>query len=206
MHHWQDKIKSILRLIGVIALIVVSLFIYRACTSTNDSGGQIMNVPAYNQGDYTQTVAVINGENKSVKTSGCGAVALACVAQYITGSTKYDPQSLFEWANEHDFYNGNGLSHTALREMAALYRLKAEWTSDEKQVLNSFKRRHPVIAHVGHGTFSTGTGHYIVLVGLNEDGKVVIHDPGSRKRSGNAYDLDFIVNQTKGDQPFMIVR
>ena len=189
---------------AVIMLIVLAwLFWPKGAEKQAPTGA--MNVPPFNQGDYTKTVAVIGGQDKSVKTSGCGAACVASLGQYLTGDTEYDPQSLFQWAYDNDYYHGDGLSHAALSKMAGLFKLKTQWTDDQKDVLDSLRDKRPVVAHMGHGAFSSGTGHYIMLVGQNSKGQIIIHDPGSRKRSGSAYDLDFLVGQAKGETPFMIV-
>ena len=195
-----------------IALLIVAILallsVFRALHPSNSEPpptGQIMKVPPYNQGDYTTTVAVINGLKKSVKTSGCGAACVASVGQYMTGDKSYDPQSLFEWAHENGYYHGDGLGHDALSAMAKLFKLRSKWTDSEETVLKSLRAMRPVVAHMAHGTFSTGTGHYIILTGVTDDGLIVVHDPGSRKRSGKAYDLDLIIKESKGNQPFMIV-
>lgn len=46
------------------------------------------------------------------------------------------------------------------------------------------------------GDFTT-TGHFIVLTGLTDDGKLMINDPNSITRSEKRWDIDTIVGQAK---------
>lgn len=194
------------RIVLVVLLVAALIFVWRASWPSDDAtGGVSMNVPPFNQGDYTETVAVISGQKKTVKSSGCGAACVAVVGQYLTGNQEWDPQSLFQWAFDNGFYHGDGLSHECLSEMARLFGLNAKWTSQDA-VNASLRDMRPVVAHMRNGYFSNSSGHYIVLTGITEDGKIIVHDPGSRARSGKAYEWDFLLEQTKGENPFMVVR
>ena len=54
------------------------------------------------------------------------------------------------------------------------------------------------------GTFTNGGGHFIVLTGIDENGKVTVNDPNSVERSNKKWDLSYIINQSslKGNSPF----
>lgn len=202
---WR-RLPEWVRILAVVLLVAALILIWRGTWPQDElTGGVSMNVPPFNQGDYTETVAVIGGQKKSVKSSGCGAACVAVVGQYLTGDEDWDPQSLFQWAFDNGYYFGDGLSHECLREMAKLFGLSARWT-DKDAVKRSLREMKPVVAHMRNGFFSNSSGHYIVLTGETEDGKVIVHDPGSRARSGKAYEWDFLVGETKGEDPFMVVR
>ena len=47
------------------------------------------------------------------------------------------------------------------------------------------------------GDFTKG-GHFIVLTGFDENGKVVVNDPNSRINSDKHCDVDVLVSQMKG--------
>ena len=49
---------------------------------------------------------------------------------------------------------------------------------------------------MGKGIF-TRNGHYIVLRGVTDDGKILVNDPNSESRSEKAYPLSTILNQSK---------
>ena len=61
---------------------------------------------------------------------------------------------------------------------------------------------------MGPGKFTSG-GHFIVLRGITEDGKILVADPGSQKRSNQKWDLSLILSQAKENAqaggPFWII-
>jgi hypothetical protein len=52
-----------------------------------------------------------------------------------------------------------------------------------------------IIANLGPGLF-TEHGHFFVLAGLADDGKVIINDPYSVVRSSQTWDADTIANES----------
>lgn len=166
--------------------------------------GSSMKIPKIYQYDYKKTVCRINGENKSASSSGCGATSMCMVIHYLTGNTKATPYLLFKWAYEHGYYNGSGLDHGAVSAMGKLCGVKGKWIGkDGKKIVKALLTGHPVIAHMGPGTFTKG-GHYIVLRGVTKDGKILVNDPASSSRSKKAYPLSTILKQGKTSTPFMV--
>ena len=51
-----------------------------------------------------------------------------------------------------------------------------------------------MIAIMSKGHF-TSSGHFIVLRGVTEDGKILVADPASVKRSNQEWELGIIVNE-----------
>ena len=51
-----------------------------------------------------------------------------------------------------------------------------------------------VIAIMAKGHFTT-SGHFIVLRGVTEDGKLLVADPASVKRSNKEWDLRIVTNE-----------
>ena len=60
----------------------------------------------------------------------------------------------------------------------------------------ALEKKQPVICSMKPGDFTT-TGHFIVLTGLTEDGRLMINDPNSITRSEKRWDIDTIVGQVK---------
>ena len=56
---------------------------------------------------------------------------------------------------------------------------------------------------MGPGDF-TNQGHFIVLSGLTEDGKVLINDPNSKINSRKKWDLNTIINQMNAAWSFWV--
>lgn len=171
---------------------------------TPGMSGTIMKIPIIYQFDYKKTVCTIGGERKSVSTSGCGATSMSMVIRYLTGDSSQTPYTLFKWAYKEGYYSGDGLGHGAVSAMGKLYGITGSWVGkDGKKIVAALTSGHPVIAHMGPGIFTKG-GHYIVLRGVTEDGKILVNDPNSKSRSSKAYPLSTILKQAKTSTPFMI--
>lgn len=166
--------------------------------------GSVMKIPAIYQFDYKKVVCTIGGQGKSASTSGCGATSMCMVIHYLTGNTTPTPYTLFKWAYDNGHYNGNGLDHEAVSAIGRLGGVTGKWIGKNgSKIVEALKFGHPVIAHMGPGIF-TKHGHYIVLKGVTDDGKILVNDPNSKSRTGKAYPLSTILSQSKTSSPFMI--
>ena len=169
-------------------------------------GAGDMAVPRLFQQEYTNVLAVFRGEEKSVKSSGCGAVCISMVLAHLRSDFPQSPETIFRDACLAGYYQGNGLSLSTIRKLAQGYGIAIEqigkYTGAIKTALSS---GYPVIAYMGKGMFSNG-GHYIVLRGITEDDMVRVNDPNSPDRSDTLYSLSLIVEQSKSDSPFLICK
>ena len=52
----------------------------------------------------------------------------------------------------------------------------------------------PIVCSVGPGDF-TKEGHFIVLSGLDDAGRVLVHDPNSPERSAVSWDVQTVLGQ-----------
>ncbi len=158
--------------------------------------GTVMNIFPLYQFDYRETVCVIDGEPKSVETSGCGATSMSMVIRYLTGNRDQTPYTLFKWAYDKGYYKGSGLGHGTVTKLGDRYGVTTTWTTSSSKVKNALKNGYPVIAHMSQGTFTDG-GHYIVLRGIDEDGNILVNDPNSRERTETAYPFSLIYEEAK---------
>ena len=164
-------------------------------TVVNPVGG--MKIPVLYQYNYKQRVCTINGQAKSVSTSGCGATSASMVIAYLTGNTRQTPYTLFKWAYDTGRYSGDGLDHGTISKMCSNYGVTCTWVGNtERNVLNALQNGYPVIAHMGPGIFTKG-GHYIVLRGVTADGKILVNDPNSAQRTKMAFPLSTIIKQLR---------
>ena len=67
---------------------------------------------------------------------------------------------------------------------------------NKSSILSTLESGNPIILTVGPGTF-TSTGHFLVLTGLTDDGKIKINDPNSKLNSSKSWDVDIFLNETK---------
>lgn len=193
-------------LAGIVALALLLAYwgpiLYRRARVNPE---RLQRIPLSLQADFTEPLAVFNGEQKSVATSGCGATCVSMALSYLTGR-EISPDTLFLWACDNNQYFGDGLSHETLSEMVRRNGARGEWVANEEApVLEALAAGYPVIAHMGPGTFTEG-GHYILLRGIDESGKILVNDPASAARSEKAYDMSLILGELRRENSFMILR
>ena len=173
-------------------------------TVVHAAGG--MDIPVLYQYNYKKTVCTIDGKAKSVSTSGCGATSASMVIAYLTGNTMQTPYTLFKWAYDHGYYSGDGLGHDAVSRLCSNYDVRCSWVANtEKNILSALQSGYPVIAHMGPGIF-TKNGHYIVLRGVTADGKILVNDPNSSKRTQMAFPLSTIIGQARRANSFGVCK
>ena len=128
--------------------------------------------------------------------TGCGPTSLSMVVCGLTGQTRYDPYTVGEWAMQHDYYlNGVGTKWDMMETGAEELGLKVTPLGDEiDRMVSALEEGQCVIASVGPGDF-TVEGHFIVLTGIDNDGRIHLNDPNSRSNSGKAWKVSKLRTQ-----------
>ena len=142
-------------------------------------------------------------------TSGCGTTSLAMAIQYYhkEDASRATPDALFQYAVDEGMYGGDGLGHTALSNIARIFNLRTEWRSgSESRILRWLREGNLIIAHMNTGLFTENSGHYILLVGATEDGKVLVNDPNSRLMSTLAFPVETLISEGKTKEPFCFLQ
>lgn len=77
-----------------------------------------------------------------------------------------------------------------------------------QEIVDALSEGKVVIAIMGKGHF-TSSGHFLVLRGVTSEGKVLVADPASEKRTNQEWDLDVIMSEVKhgsdAGEPFWVV-
>lgn len=130
--------------------------------------------------------------------TGCGPTALSMVVMGLTGDISKHPKVLADFAtNEGYAVEGFGSSWSLMSEGAKKFGLAVDrLTLSEKVIKNTLEAGKPIIAVMGPGDF-TQKGHFIVMTGMTDDGKVKVNDPNSMKNSQQEWDIDVFMKQTK---------
>lgn len=145
----------------------------------------------YNQNLYQETY-----KYDSIQESGCCPTCFAMVATYLTGR-EITPIDVIEDFNPYCYEEGTDVTGTCFPDISSKYGLdttRIDWR-DRDAIINELNEGHPIILAVGQGNF-TNSGHFIVLLSINSDNRVVVADPNSISNSICDYDVDFILNQT----------
>ena len=130
-------------------------------------------VPLYNQKDYNDPY----GQYGTVSTHGCGITSVAMVATYLLDNPNLTPDVL---AKQFGRYNTEGGSAWSLFGDSAkelgIGEVKQVFWGGKDDVIEALKNHQPVICSMKGGKFTSG-GHFIVLTGITEDGKILVNDP-----------------------------
>lgn len=123
-------------------------------------------VPLYLQTDYPDTLY----GSGTIAASGCSIVSLAMVATYLTGH-EYLPDQLA------GYFGGRAENNIARLEYGSeAMQLPYEKTWYFYDMLKELKNGKVVIALMEEDSIFTDSQHFIVLRGITEEGKILVHD------------------------------
>lgn len=160
------------------------------------SGDLNGGIPLFLQWDERWGYRLYGGDFMAL--NGCGPTCLSMVWCGLTGETKWNPYKVARMAEKKGYYvKGAGTAWELMTSGAETLGLSVENLSlDETQILDRLQRGEPVICVVGPGDFTT-QGHFLVLTGVDENGKIILHDPNSRQKSNTAWDLETLMPQIR---------
>ena len=155
-------------------------------------------IPVYYQWDVKWGYSFYGEDYFAV--TGCGPTCLSMVAVGLTGDTTITPKKVADISVSLDAYvEGVGTSWDLMTKGAAALGLKSvqneTWTANA--LCNKLREGNPIICSMGEGDFTT-QGHFIVLVGITEDGKILVNDPNSKGNTQKEWDAQVLLNQMKG--------
>lgn len=132
-----------------------------------------------------------------IGVTGCGPTCLAMAGYYVTGEERFNPADMARFAWKNGYYElGYGSSWTLISEGGVKLGLDVtEIPLVKKRITDNLEVGNPVILAMGPGDFTT-TGHYIVLVGM-EDGLFRVNDPNSRANSEKLWSYEELESQIR---------
>lgn len=147
----------------------------------------INDVPLYNQWNYPD---VYYGErpNVTVATHGDGMTTFAMIATYLKDDPTLTPDVIANMFGHYD--SEQGTSWTLFTEGAKeleLGEVKQVWDWNVGEIEKSLRNGSVVACCVVNSPFSEKGGHYILMTGITEDGKIMVHDS-----NGYNYDSPFL--------------
>jgi len=148
---------------------------------------------------YNQTDArwgnKMYGRSDTIGNAGCGPTALAIAVASLTNN-KVTPYDVAQWSVANGYRcEGSGSYQSLIPEGGRHYGLTVTSIGrDGKKLVEALKQGKLVIAIMSKGHFTSG-GHFIVLRGVTEDGKLLVADPASIKRSNREWDLKIVTGE-----------
>nr|WP_317359466.1 C39 family peptidase [uncultured Tyzzerella sp.] len=146
----------------------------------------------------------------TIKIAGCGPTSLAMVVVGLTGDTSVTPLTMADFSTSRGWADSRyGSSWELMTTGAREFGLNAEQvsTSADSIVENLSQGKVMIVStcYKGYNTptgvstgYFTNGGHFIVLTGLTEDGRVKVNDSWSEKKSNETFTPEFISNEIKG--------
>lgn len=138
---------------------------------------QFPEVPLYNQLDYPKIKYGHDGS--TVRSSGCGIASYAMVLSYLL-DREILPDELAGMYHRYKVKGGSSQDLFLKTQddwgiTVKKYNWEEAWL--EGKVMEALENGQPIIANVRGDSAFTEKGHYIVLYGLTEDGKILVRDP-----------------------------
>lgn len=132
----------------------------------NQKRREYVSVPLYFQNDYPD---IMYGAG-TVETSGCSITSMSMVATYLTGY-EYLPDELA-------YYFGGRANNNIARLECAAETLGIPYEKPENwhRTLEKLKEGKMAIVLVGANSAFTDSQHFIVLTGMNEEGRILVND------------------------------
>lgn len=151
---------------------------------------------------------MIDGEltYDKIGTHACGPTSLSIVISTFK-QKNYDPVYMSKLATERGHWcAGQGSYHSLMNDIPEYFGLEVTHSNKGSEIVKALQEKKLVIAIMGNGHFTT-SGHFIVLRGVTKEGKILVADPVSQRKSEQEWDLSIILNEVKthGDTPFWIV-
>lgn len=137
--------------------------------------------------------------NNFLAVTGCGPTCLSMVYCGLTGDDSMNPYEVAQLAEQKGYYvEGSGSLWTIMSDFASndLGLDVTEVPFDEEHILAELNQGHPIICIMGAGDF-TDTGHFIVLHGVTEEGRILVRDPNSIRNTEKEWELATIMSQIR---------
>ncbi|MGN0353149.1 MAG: C39 family peptidase [Roseburia sp.] len=130
--------------------------------------------------------------------TGCGPTCLSMVYCGLTGDDDMNPYEMAKHAEAEGFYvEGSGSAWSMMEILPQEMGLDVRTvTFDEARIKAELNSGHPIICIMGPGDFTT-TGHFIVLAGITDEGKIIVNDPNSKINSEKQWNIEDLMPQIR---------
>lgn len=162
----------------------------------------------YNQGDERYKDKPYGTDN--IGGYGCGPTAMAMVISSLMSKT-VDPVEMAKWSYYNGYWSpGGGSYHFLIPNAAKAFGLQVEGclAKEPQKIVDALSSGKLVVVLMSKGHF-TSDGHFIILRGMTAEGKILVADPASKKRSEQEWDLSVILDEAQKNAgaggPFWII-
>lgn len=129
--------------------------------------------------------------SSTITKSGCAILSIAMVEAYLKGKVP-SPVSIANWSSKNNYYySGVGTSWAFFKAYSSNIGIQCkDLSKNTSLVIKALEQGKPVIASMKPGTF-TKSGHFIVLRGITENGKILVNDPNDNFHTKKFFEKEF---------------
>lgn len=138
----------------------------------------------------------------NMASSGCGPTTMAMIITGMMGNASsfdmnsdgvVDPKELAIWStNTGHVIPGQGSTNSLITDSAALAGLSCRQTTNFEEVKEALKNGKVVVDNVDKNVELGSGKHFLVLTGVDSEGKISINDPNSLENSKKTWDENII--------------
>lgn len=171
----------------------------------------IKNFVYYSQHDPRWQNYLIGGSDEMNKY-GCGPTALSMLVSNLSKSN-FSPEKAADWAMQNGYYmKGSGSYHNIIVKGANAFSIDcvpySNYSADA--IKAELEKGNVFAALMRPGTFSRASNHFILLLGLDDNGNAIIAEPNSHERTERSWSIDFLAKELQyganGGGPLWIVK
>ena len=165
---------------------------YRTMTNGGMGEAEMKNGAVY-YSQYDEPWASLDYNQATLAQAGCGPTSAAMLLSSVTGQSVTPKDAMeFSLANGHRIV-GNGTDWTFFNDIGSKYGVNFTQTADYNALSSALAQGRPaILSGQGAKPFTKG-GHFIMAVGMDSNGNVIVNDPSSRDTS-KAYPFDQIAS------------
>lgn len=135
----------------------------------------------------------------TIRKNGCCPTCLAMVFSYLCQKNIY-PDDVAAWAGNKYYVNGAGTSWGIFTPASSHWGITCNNIGkSEASMVQALRDGKLVVASMGPGTFTKG-GHFIVLTGITESGKIRVNDPNDSTKKNHInteFSASLIIRESK---------
>lgn len=167
--------------------------------SINEGGGHVnlLEIPLYLQ--YSGRWASSPYGNGTIAKNGCAPTCLAMLLSYFKQQVIY-PDVVTAWTGNRYYVPGAGSSWEIFSAVSEHWDIGcSNIGKSQKSMIKALSEGKPVIASMAPGTFTKG-GHFIILTGITESGKIKVNDPNDniiKNHKDREFEVSLIMRESK---------
>ena len=146
-----------------------------------------MNIPKIYQTDskYARYRFPVH-TGSTMSGNGCGIVSTTMVLRYLTGKN-IQVETVATWADRNGHFNGTGSNGSLFNAAAQKWNVgNAKYSKSITEVKQALLAGRPVILFCKRGSNAlfTNNKHFVVLTGIDKNGKIHVNNPNKGKKEG----------------------